>query len=99
MSEPIETTLEAMPLLSQAEREAVARFGEAIRQSSMHLAEAFDSLGAAAIRAGEAFANLTATYAASEDAPWPVFQAPLDTGWMPWQGCGCDDPACCDQEG
>lgn len=46
--------------MSPAEREALARLGEAIRHASHSLAEGFTSLGDAAIRAGEAFATFTA---------------------------------------
>jgi hypothetical protein len=53
--------------VTPAEREALARFGEAIRHSSITLAEGLASFGEAVVRAGEAVANLTATLQARGD--------------------------------
>ena len=53
--------------MTPVERAALARFGEAIRHSSITLAEGLESMAQAAVRAGEAVANLTATLQARGD--------------------------------
>lgn len=58
---------QAKPLLSQAEREAFARFGESMRVASHGIADGLASLSEAIIRAGEDFAIFTATVKAQED--------------------------------